>query len=129
MADLLKTTPDLADEARRDHDPVMDVGIAPSAWRLPATIHLGHVTLQVSNLERSLAYYTQVLGLHVIEQKGNSALLGTTDGATRLVELRERAGANPAHGKLGLYHFAILLPNRAALGRFVSHLAESGVRA
>jgi catechol 2,3-dioxygenase len=47
------------------------------------------------------------------------------------VELVERPGAAPvpARGRLGLYHFAILLPDRAALGRFVAHLAEIGERA
>jgi catechol 2,3-dioxygenase len=48
-----------------------------------------------------------------------------------LVELVERAGARPAaaRGRLGLYHVAFLLPDRAALGRFVGHLAGRGVRA
>jgi catechol 2,3-dioxygenase len=48
-----------------------------------------------------------------------------------LVELRERPGARPVphRGLIGLYHFAILLPDRAALGRFLRHLGESGVRA
>jgi catechol 2,3-dioxygenase len=47
------------------------------------------------------------------------------------VELHERRGARPAGGggQLGLYHFAILLPDRAALGRLVGHLAEQGTRA
>ncbi|CAN5823767.1 catechol 2,3-dioxygenase [soil metagenome] len=46
------------------------------------------------------------------------------------MELHEHRGAAPvpAGGRLGLYHFAILLPNRETLGRFVSHLAEHGVR-
>ena len=51
-------------------------------------------------------------------------------GARPLVELRERRGARPAgRGRLGLFHFAILLPDRPALGRFVQHLADLGVHA
>ena len=48
-----------------------------------------------------------------------------------LVELHERAGARPAprRGRLGLYHFAILLPDRPSLGRFVAHLGEIDARA
>lgn len=48
-----------------------------------------------------------------------------------LLELRERSGASPVPpgGRLGLFHYAILLPDRAALGRFASHLARLGVRA
>jgi catechol 2,3-dioxygenase len=47
------------------------------------------------------------------------------------LELRERPGALPVPrgGRLGLYHYAILLPDRAALGRFASHLSRLGVRA
>jgi catechol-2,3-dioxygenase len=56
--------------------------------------------------------------------------LATADG-TVLVELRERTGARPVPpgGRLGLYHYAILLPDRGALGRFVRHLTEQGIRA
>ncbi len=129
MSEIMNTAAQVADDAKRDVDPVMDVGLAPSAYRLPASIRLGHVTLQVSDLELSLAYYEQVLGLHVIERQSTRAMLGTNDSATPLVELRERAGARKAVGLLGLYHFAILLPDRAALGRFVSHLAAIGARA
>jgi len=59
------------------------------------------------------------------------AALAAHGGDTVLIELREQAGARPAprRGVLGLYHFAILLPDRAALGRFVTHLAAVGERA
>jgi catechol 2,3-dioxygenase len=97
---------------------------------LPATTRLGGVVLQVSDLERSLSYYWEVLGLKVLERSGNRADLGIT-GASPIVSLVERkgAGAVPPGGALGLYHFAILLPDRPALGRFLLHLAELGVRA
>ncbi|MBX6365824.1 MAG: VOC family protein, partial [Gemmatimonadetes bacterium] len=56
------------------------------------------------------------------------AVLGAASGAP-LVELRERRGARPVpeRGRLGLYHYAILLPDRAALGRFLAHLRRLGV--
>ena len=89
------------------------------------------VRLQVADLARSLAYYERVLGLRVITRGAESAELGTIDGSAIIVELRELGGASPVphHGRLGLYHFAILLPDRAALGAFVAHLAAIGVRA
>jgi catechol 2,3-dioxygenase len=127
VADIMNADP--TTDARHDLDPVMDIGVAPAAWRLPAGIRLGHVTLQVASLDRSLAFYTQVLGLQVHERVEGRAMLGTVGGATPLVELVERDGARPPDGKLGLYHFAILLPDRAALGRFVTHLASVGARA
>ena len=121
---------DPADDARHDADPLMDAGIAPSGWRLPAATRLGHVSLQVADLGRSLAYYEGVLGLRVVERTDTTAMLATMQGDTPLVALTGLRGARavPERGHLGLYHFAILLPDRAALGRFVAHLAARGVR-
>jgi catechol 2,3-dioxygenase len=106
-------------------------GIAPPGYRLPAALRLGRVRLQVADLERSIAYYEGVIGFRVLERAAGRATLGAHGEETPLVELRERPGAAPVprRGRLGLYHFAILLPDRPALGRFVSHLASIGVRA
>lgn len=109
----------------------LDYGIAAPGYRLPAGLRLGAVRLQVADLQRSLEYYQQVLGLAPLRREGAHAALGPRGSAEPLVELFERPGANPVprRGRLGLYHFAILLPDRAALGRFVSHLVEIGARA
>jgi catechol 2,3-dioxygenase len=106
-------------------------GIAPPGFRLPDETRLGPVRLQVADLSRSLAYYEQVLGLRVLERDADTATLGAEGGGAPLLELRRRAGARPVprRGRLGLYHFAILLPDRAALGRFLRHLGETGERA
>lgn len=110
-------------------------GEAPHGTRLPEATRLGPVRLDIADLERSLDFYTGTLGLRVVERDAERALLAAkrdaaNDVDTPLVELRERRGARPApnRGRLGLYHFAILLPDRATLGRFVRHLAEIGVR-
>src|SRR3954463_612726 len=99
-------------------------GIAPPDYRLPSESHLGRVRLQVADLDRSIAYYETVIGFRVIERAGDTALLGPHDDDRVIVELRAKAGVNPVarRGHIGLYHFAILLPDRAALGRFVQHL-------
>jgi catechol 2,3-dioxygenase len=109
----------------------LDYGIAPSGHRLPDVLRLGRVRLQVADLARSLAFYERVLGLRVRERTASTAVLGARGDETPLVELRERPGAAPVprRGRLGLYHFAILLPDRAALGRFLVHLAEIGAYA
>src|SRR6266511_4752883 len=103
-------------------------GDAPNGYRLPAGTHLGRVRLQIADLARSLAYYEGTLGLRVLGRDGSRALLGAQQGDTLLVELHERPGVRPAprRGRLGLYHFAILLPDRASLGRFVRHVGEIG---
>ena len=128
MSEHISGESGLLDDALRDADPVMEAGIAPPAYRLPAATHLGHVSLQVADLARSVEFYTHVLGLRVIASSGATAMLGVEDGHTTLAHLHERPGATPCphHGRLGLYHFAILLPDRPALGRLVSHLAAIG---
>jgi catechol 2,3-dioxygenase len=105
-------------------------GEAPRGFRLPDATRLGPVRLQVADLGRSLAFYQEVLGLRTLKSKATGALLAAEGVNTPLVELRERAGARPAprRGRLGLYHFAILLPDRASLGRFLRHVGEIGTR-
>lgn len=104
-------------------------GLAPSGFRLPEATRLGAVRLQVSDLDRSLAFYTAVLGLRLTGRDGLVASLAPHGDDRVLVELVARAGSRPAgrRGMLGIYHFAILLPTRAALGRFVRHVAEGRV--
>jgi catechol 2,3-dioxygenase len=107
----------------------VEYGIAAPNYRLPAATHIGRVKLQVSDLARSIEYYEMVLGFRVLEMSGDRATLGARESEMPLIELHERKGARavPRHGLLGLYHFAILLPDRASLGRFLRHLAELSV--
>ena len=100
-------------------------GVAPADARLPSATRVGGVRLQVSDLERSLAYYRDVIGLRVIDRSDDTATLGVPASDEPLVTLRAVPGTRPTRrrGAFGLFHFAILLPDREALGRFVSHLA------
>lgn len=106
-------------------------GEAPAGYRLPDATRLGPVQLQIASLDRSLMYYENVLGLRLVERTETTAVLAAQAAVHPLVVLHERAGARPmtARGRLGLYHVAILLPDRASLARFVVHLADRGVRA
>jgi catechol 2,3-dioxygenase len=106
-------------------------GISAPEYRLPADTHLGVVRLQVADLERSLDYYGQVLGLHAATRTADSAALAPRDDTRVLVELHARAGARsvPRGGALGLFHFAILLPDRSSLGSFIAHLRDLRVYA
>jgi catechol 2,3-dioxygenase len=107
-----------------------ELGIRPPGYRLPDATRVGRVRLQVSDLDRSVAYYTDVIGLTIVRRDHAGAALGAGDSDQVLVELHERGGARPVppHGRFGLYHFALLVPDRADLGRFVAHLGNADVR-
>ena len=100
--------------------------MSPADHRLPAGTRVGQVYLQVSDLARSIAWYELVLGMRVLHREGSVATLGSQADGPPLIQLNERPGANPVRkrGHLGLFHFAILLPDRAALGRLLRHLAS-----
>jgi catechol 2,3-dioxygenase len=103
-------------------------GIAPPGFRLPDEAHVGAVHLQVSDLSRSVSYYEHVIGLRTLSSTSDSAVLGPHGDDRPLVRLQTLAGVVPARrGAFGLYHFAILLPDRAALGRFATHVSARGV--
>jgi catechol 2,3-dioxygenase len=105
-----------------------DFTVPPPGHRLPPDIRLGPVLLQTGDLGRSVDYYQRVLGLRPLDLGTDQATLGAQDDSTPLVRLRERRGVSPVprRGRLGLYHFAVLLPDRASLGRFAGHLAALG---
>jgi catechol 2,3-dioxygenase len=106
-------------------------GIRPKEYRLPESTRLGRVRLQVADLDRSLAFYQTILGLRVITRDADTVALGPHGEDREIVHLRQLRTARPVprRGLLGLYHFAILLPDRPSLGRFVAHLAEVGAYA
>lgn len=103
---------------------------APPHPALPESTHVGGVRLQVADIQRSLGYYTDVIGLRILDVSGDAAALGVLESDRPLVSLRSVSGTRPAHrrGTFGLFHFAILVPDRASLGRFVAHLASKDVR-
>ncbi len=106
-------------------------GVRPPRYRMPEATHLGQVRLQVADVARSVAYYRDVIGLRVLSERGDSTTMAAHDDPQALLDLVELKGAAPVppRGRLGLFHVAILLPDRAALGRFVTHLANINERA
>jgi catechol 2,3-dioxygenase len=86
---------------------------------------VGPVHLTVADLARSLDYYGGAIGLDVRERSNGRAALGTAD--RELLVLVENAGARPAYGYTGLYHFALLLPERVELARWPTHATRDGV--
>jgi catechol 2,3-dioxygenase len=88
---------------------------------LPATLRLGAVHLTVSDLDRSVAFYQDALGLRQQRREDPVAALGA--GGEELVVLHEEPGARPAGRHAGLYHYALLFPSREELARAVGRLA------
>jgi catechol 2,3-dioxygenase len=86
---------------------------------------MGPVHLTVSDLERSVDYYRQVVGLDVLDQGAGRASLGAD--STELLGLVEESGAQPADGYTGLYHFALLVPDRPSLARWLAHAVRNRV--
>jgi catechol 2,3-dioxygenase len=94
--------------------------------RLADATRLGAVELQVSELERSIDFYTRIVGLSVQGREGASASLGA--GAETIVSLREQPGARPPRREAGLYHFALLFGSREELARVARRVAETRTR-
>jgi catechol 2,3-dioxygenase len=94
-----------------------------SEYRLPVETHIGHVHLQVSDLERTLAFYGGLLGFQQAARDGAKARLSATGQAPYHVVLTERSGAQrKPGGTTGLYHVAIRFLHRRALSRVFRRL-------
>src|SRR5512143_294856 len=85
----------------------------------PAT-KIGHVSLTVADLDRQIEFYEKVIGLQVRGRDGNTASLGA--GRDELLRLTQVPGAGRRRGTTGLYHFAILMPDRRELARVIGRL-------
>ena len=114
-----------------------DAAAQPAGARLSADAHPGRVFLRVADVARSLAFYRDVLGFRVVRDEGRGVALapagapdGDRDGAEReLIVLHEVPGIARRPMRpvtTGLYHVALLVPSRRALGRALLGLRESG---
>lgn len=92
---------------------------------VPPDTHMGPVELTVSELDRSLDYYRGSVGLSVLEDGAGTARLGTN--GTELLRLVELPGAGSSRGYTGLFHIALLLPERRDLARWLAHAARDRV--
>jgi len=108
----------------RDPEEVTAAG-APAVAHAPAATRMGAVHLSVADLGRSIDYYESAIGLRVHDRADGRAALGT--GGEDLLVLVEEPGARPVHGHSGLYHFALLLPERVDLARWLAHAAREQV--
>jgi catechol 2,3-dioxygenase len=101
---------------------------------IPTPIHpqvrVGHVHLKVADLERSLAFYRDVLGFEVTQRFGAQAVFLSAGGYHHHLGLNtwESAGGRPpAPGTTGLYHVAFLYPTRATLADALRRVLAAGI--
>src|SRR5215217_7493465 len=93
-----------------------------NAATLPAALRLGPAHLTVTNLDRSIPFYSTAVGLTVIDRKEDGvATMGAGDDA--VLVLHELGGARPAGRHAGLYHVALLYPTREELAHAAGRLA------
>lgn len=93
-------------------------------------LRVGHVHLKVSDLERSIAWYRDVLGLDLIQRYGAQAAFLSAGGYHHHLGLntwQSRGGSAPPNGTTGLFHVAFLYPDRAALAAAVANVVAHGV--
>jgi catechol 2,3-dioxygenase len=110
-----------------------EFGVHPPGYELPQSAHIGRVRLAVSSLEKSVRFYSEVIGLALYERliEGNPiARLGAHGKSCILLELEEVPGVNAigSRQRLGLYHTAFLLPTVEDLSSFIQHLGRFGIR-
>lgn len=99
-----------------------------SSYKIPAQTRIGHVHLKVSNLERSLAFYRDLLGFELVMMYGKQAAFVSAGGYHHHIGLNtwqsEGAPPTPAYG-VGLYHTAIVYPTRKDLAVIFKRLIDA----
>jgi catechol 2,3-dioxygenase len=103
---------------------------APARSDIHPNVAIGHVHLKVADLERSLAFYRDVLGFGVTQRMGSHAAFLSAGGYHHHIGLNtwESAGGQPPPaGSTGLYHVAILYPTRAQLADALRRLIDANI--
>ena len=92
---------------------------------------IGHVHLKVSDLDRAVAFYRDVLGFELMQKMGDQAAFLSAGGYHHHIGLNtweSRGGSPPPPGTTGLYHVAIRFPDRPALAAVLKRVVEAGIR-
>ncbi|HSI09670.1 MAG: VOC family protein [Rariglobus sp.] len=98
---------------------------------LDPAVRIGHVHLKVADLDRALAFYCGVLGFEIIQRYGTQAAFISAGGYHHHIGLNtweSRGGTPPAPGTTGLYHTAILYPDRSTLADALHRVLGAGIK-
>ncbi len=91
-------------------------------------LRIGHVHLKVAEMDRALAFWHGLIGLEVTQRMGSRAAFLSAGGYHHHIALNtweSAAGTPPAPGTTGLYHVALLYPDRAALAGALKRLVAA----
>lgn len=110
----------------------IDLRPLPSAANFPIDqrVRVGHAHLKVSDLDRALMFYCGVLGFELMQRIGDDAAFLSAGGYHHHLGLNtwdSKGGQPPPKGTTGLYHVAILYPDRAALAIAMKRLDQAGI--
>ncbi|MFM2150235.1 MAG: hypothetical protein RLZZ187_2541 [Pseudomonadota bacterium] len=102
--------------------------LAPPARALTSGVRIGHVHLKVADLDRALSFWRDLLELEEQQRIGAEAVFLSADGYHHHIGLNtweSAGGPQPPRGTTGLYHVALLYPDRLALARILKRLVEA----
>src|SRR5215203_480572 len=95
---------------------------------IPAGARIGHVHLKVSDLDRAIRFYRDILGFDLMQRMGDQAAFLSAGGYHHHIGLNtweSRGGPPPPHGTTGLYHVAIRFPDRRELAGALRRVVEA----
>ncbi len=99
-----------------------------STYTVPAGTRIGHVHLKVSDMERSLAFYQEILGFEITQRYGEGVVFLSAGGYHHHIALntwQSKGAESAAASGVGLYHVAILYAERKELAEVVKRLLDN----
>lgn len=111
-------------------DPTRSDSRRGPAKPIDAGARIGHVHLKVADLERALGFWRDVIGFEVMQRHGDQVAFLAAGGYHHHIALNtweSRGGTPPPAGHTGLFHVAVLYPDRPALARAVAAVLAAGI--
>jgi catechol 2,3-dioxygenase len=108
----------------------MTIQATDSRYTADPGVHIGHVHLKVADLQRSLAFYSGILGLEVTQRLGDSAIFlaaGVYHHHIAINTWESLGGSPPPPGSTGLYHTAIVYPSRSSLANALHRVLQAHI--
>jgi len=131
IASVLKVYGNSTKETREMSAPALKPIAGSASFPIDRRVRIGHAHVKVSDLDRALMFYCGVLGFEVMQRIGDEAAFLSAGGYHHHLGLNtwdSKGGSAPPPGTTGLYHVAILYPDRAALAIAFKRLDQAGIQ-